>query len=620
MKKSETNKNKYAALATYLFAVVCLLLGMFLPLFNGKEILALQLPDALNAVAGKQILSFGKPFALAGLSVITFGAKGFSLDFFALTVLLYAIVTVFALLALIPVGISVKRGTKTSTVFAYIAMVAAVIVTALYFILALTFTSLPATATAPAPLVCYNMLIALGGPLLALIVLACINKKAAGFAKTFLFILGAAGAFALFNVAAIIPAIADFAAGAKLSALFYGDNAVSGIAYTHYLFAGGLSEIFSVAPDAKTKAVIALSVALSLIAIINLFIDIIGLSSNAKRTGLIFNMSRYSLSLTATVCLLITLAVAKVTIGLMLIVLAAAVLIQLLISVARFLLHARRVKKSREDAIEEEQTVRFEKPVRKPRNEPAHANAAHPAPTRPPYAQRPAESSQMEITDGLPARVETAAAVEEPPAPRDDGAVQINIAEVQPAAEPEVIVAAEPEIVEIKPVTIEPAQPVIQPETVEVKEELAEPSPEVAEEPAPVVTAASAEPLSEPEVKETPAPVQTAYEPVQTPAPAPVQTPAPAPVSEPPVEVYRVNKVYGGPVDDFIRKLSNDEQIEFAMTFIEKSKGDLSNLPEYVVGGENKKFFNAVFIYLGRLRGMISDGLLNKMFRELNML
>ena len=83
MKKSETNKNKYAALATYLFAVVCLLLGMFLPLFNGKEILALQLPDALNAVAGKQILSFGKPFALAGLSVITFGAKGFSLDFFA---------------------------------------------------------------------------------------------------------------------------------------------------------------------------------------------------------------------------------------------------------------------------------------------------------------------------------------------------------------------------------------------------------------------------------------------------------------------------------------------------------------------------------------------------------
>ena len=73
-------------------------------------------------------------------------------------------------------------------------------------------------------------------------------------------------------------------------------------------------------------------------------------------------------------------------------------------------------------------------------------------------------------------------------------------------------------------------------------------------------------------------------------------------------------------MDDFIRKLSNDEQIEFAMTFIEKSKGDLSNLPEYVVGGENKKFFNAVFIYLGRLRGMISDGLLNKMFRELNML
>ena len=77
---------------------------------------------------------------------------------------------------------------------------------------------------------------------------------------------------------------------------------------------------------------------------------------------------------------------------------------------------------------------------------------------------------------------------------------------------------------------------------------------------------------------------------------------------------------YGGPVDEFIGKLTNDEKIEFAMTFIERNKGDIGNVPEYVIGGNNKKFFSAVFIYLGRIRGLISDGLLNKMFKELNML
>ena len=73
-------------------------------------------------------------------------------------------------------------------------------------------------------------------------------------------------------------------------------------------------------------------------------------------------------------------------------------------------------------------------------------------------------------------------------------------------------------------------------------------------------------------------------------------------------------------MDEFMRKLTNDEKIEFAMTFIEKSKGNIGNIPEYVIGGNNRLFFSSVFIYLGRIRGLISDGLLNKMYKELNML
>ena len=72
--------------------------------------------------------------------------------------------------------------------------------------------------------------------------------------------------------------------------------------------------------------------------------------------------------------------------------------------------------------------------------------------------------------------------------------------------------------------------------------------------------------------------------------------------------------------DEFIKKLTNEEKLEFTRTFIEKVNGNLGSVPDYVIGGDNRKFFSSVFIYLGRLRGMISDNLLNKMYQELNML
>ena len=107
--------------------------------------------------------------------------------------------------------------------------------------------------------------------------------------------------------------------------------------------------------------------------------------------------------------------------------------------------------------------------------------------------------------------------------------------------------------------------------------------------------------------------VQTTIQPATQPL---VQT------NDPSVEtrIYTINTIYGGPTDDFIRKLSNDEKIEFARTFIEKSKGEIGNIPDYVIGGNNRMFFSSVFIYLGRIRGLISDNLLNKMYKELNMM
>lgn len=80
--------------------------------------------------------------------------------------------------------------------------------------------------------------------------------------------------------------------------------------------------------------------------------------------------------------------------------------------------------------------------------------------------------------------------------------------------------------------------------------------------------------------------------------------------------VYNVNTIYNGPSDNFIRKLTNEEKVEFARVFLERSTGNLTMIPDYIVGGENSKFFSSVFIYLSHVRSAVTDGLMNKLYEE----
>lgn len=133
------------------------------------------------------------------------------------------------------------------------------------------------------------------------------------------------------------------------------------------------------------------------------------------------------------------------------------------------------------------------------------------------------------------------------------------------------------------------------------------------------------------------------------PAPAPVVAPAQEIPSEYVVEEYaealpydggpvegvaiaqEVNPTYVAPVspvqtagydfynsksfDPFIAVLDNKERNEFTELFILKYKGDMPEIPEYVVGGDNKEFFRRLFIYLGQYRDRIPDGLLAKIYQ-----
>ncbi len=672
MEVSETKKfNKYVLLATYCIAVVCLLAGLFVPLFDGNKMLALQLPDALNTLAGRNIIATENKFALAGLSIINFGSATFSLDFGALVVILYAAVTALALIAVIPAGIAFRKSAKAGSAIAYTFEVAAVIVLSLYVFVELFL--YPEIKTS------YNMLIALGGALLMLIILGIANKKSTGVAKLFLFLLSAIAVLMLFDFAEIIPALKDIRNSIHLyPALYHDEGNYLGIKFLDMLFSGDFGGAFAAITDTKLKTAIMLGTIASLTVILNYVIDVISLATDAKDKGLLFNVVRYVFELMVLVSLAITVAISGYGMGLFLIIIAVSALLRFAISLMRRLLAVKRAKLAKEfedapmfarpskpqkrrveehyddiivdvpnvtpedipfvgaEPIEiddhpvdgEEQIALFE-----PVPEPVPVEL----PEEVPLAENPDEI-QMEIDDawhpdepeetyGEPLPAEEPAAFE--PETFEEPVWNLN-PEPVPQYEPEPAPVYEPEPIPEPVIAHEPAVvPEVKPEPVPtvVPEVKPEPAPavvpEVKPEPAPAVV---------PEVKPEPAP---AVVPEVKPEPAPAVVPEvkPEPKPEPvrtfnPVQHYAFGPDgeliytirYGGPSDDFIDKLTNDEKIEFAMTFIEKSKGDVGNIPEYVIGGNNKKFFSSVFIYLGRIRGMITDGLLNKMFKELDML
>lgn len=597
MEISETKKsNKVLLTVTYCFAAVCLLLGFFLPLFNGDEILALQLPAVLNTLAGSVVIKTDKVFALAGLSVITFGSETFSLDFGALIIALYAIITVLAVLALIPIGICCVKHTQADRIIAYSIEVAAVIVLSLYVVIALPVHSLLPIG--------YNMVIALGGTVLALAITSVANKKATGFAKVCLFLFSAIALLTLFDYTSIIPSLAEpldnLSKTAKLYPSYFTLNGVnlSGIELVTLLFATK----YPLEGEASLKAAMLLGTIAGLLIIVNYLIDVISLASDAKRKGLAFNIIRYTVELAAVICLIITSAIANYGIGLFLVAAGVSGIVRLAVSVVRYLKAAKHGKAEKEAAG---QTTMFARPAKAPKQKAAEQR----------YDDIIVDVPESEV----PSVGAQPAQIDAEPVPAENKDEQMAF--IEPASE-----AAEFEEAYEEPVTENPDEVQMEIEGTASKDVYSAPEPAQPESaPAPEpVRPVYGEPVSEPAQPES----APAYEPVQ-----PVYEAKPEPKQEPvktfnPVQRYTIGPDgelvytirYGGPVDEFINKLSNEEKIEFAMTFIERNKGDIGNIPEYVIGGNNKKFFSAVFIYLGRIRGMISDGLLNKMFKELNML
>ena len=67
--------------------------------------------------------------------------------------------------------------------------------------------------------------------------------------------------------------------------------------------------------------------------------------------------------------------------------------------------------------------------------------------------------------------------------------------------------------------------------------------------------------------------------------------------------------------DPFIATLNDKERNDFTDLFILRCKGDMPEIPAYVVGEPKKDFFRKIFVYLGKYRDMIPDELLMKIYQ-----
>ncbi len=76
-----------------------------------------------------------------------------------------------------------------------------------------------------------------------------------------------------------------------------------------------------------------------------------------------------------------------------------------------------------------------------------------------------------------------------------------------------------------------------------------------------------------------------------------------------------VASLLGNGFDPFLITLSEKEKNEFIDIYVLKCRGIMPEIPGYVVGGDNKDFFNRVFIYLGQYREKIPGDLLAKMYQ-----
>lgn len=566
--KKKNKTRKVIATTTYFIAMLCLLAGLFVPLFNCTEgvtmperMMVRYLPSMFNGMCGKVLIKLGeKSWFLPFMP--EFSGK---FNFMALIGVLYAVVTVISVLMLIPILLGSKKR-NSSARCALGVEVLAMLVT-LTYIAYTTFVLVNANEVAWTD---YNFLLAFGGVLLMAIIQTVSSKGSIGVSKVIALVLSVVGVIALLDITLFIPKLA--APFAKFSEKIKGGAAAMfldfglgggaeggeisktlGITGINFLITikDSLQFLAELAKGGKegiiTLVIYILLILVAVFTVLNLVCDVIGLSTGKKykkdrspcKNGAsnTFALVRYILTFIFAAAIIIMTFVIKVDgeqafhTGVYLWLLAIVLLISLINAAVRTAVDNARYKKG---------TV------------------------------APSEETQQKIVLSDPAFAKESAPVAPVQQPAEPAYERLPVAEETPAVEP----VAETPAYEPLPVYVEPDY---MPETKTEEPVAAEPE---YVEPAPVVEPLSA-PLEEPEE-----PTRTVY-------------------------------IYGGATDEFMETLTDNEKVEFVELFIKKSKGTVNGVPDYAIDGDNADFFPAVFVHINRYRNIVSDALMTKMYKQL---
>lgn len=359
---------KSAVVVTYIIATLLLVAVWFVPCFGygqpdvdgiGNMMMFWYIPAFINAfffpILKKDLIpaSVIGDYTLPGFANFkTQVINGVDIQFPALMVMLLLVITVLALIFIIPVAVG-KKDKKTSIICAYIIEGAALFALGILFVLSAWDTNLQTTSKGYLNFICLFA---------ALVVIVCIQsiveKKSYGAVKVFLFLFSAAAfMFAMFALDNMITTILGSEnssgwhdmldnlnlSGALVSGLS-GFTILQGLVET--VRAGG--SIWVEGASVTSNLVQVCVIALFIILALNLVIDLIGVISGNKtdangvikphKGGKIFAIVRHFIALAILVIILVCAYVDELLIpGICLYGAILFVLINLIINIARLL-------------------------------------------------------------------------------------------------------------------------------------------------------------------------------------------------------------------------------------------------------------------------------------------
>lgn len=276
---------KVGLVITYLLVFACLVLGWVLPMHDGNKMLITYFASIVNNALGGTIIPVEGFFenTFVGFSITT--ASGFTFAISEWGLLIYAFATVVSVIALFVVLFSKKAGRGFAGFVEYLAILGLSVYT--YAFLcgasgAITFDTLN-----------LNMLVAVAGTFLFVIIQGFACKKGSGVAKFFIFLLSTIAALFLFDVSALFPAL-DFIKGTGT-----GVATVTLLIYDPSLFieaTGSVSEII------YAYSFRILSVAL----LVNWLCDNLSLVTNSNKAGKVVSYIRYTITFLAALVAIVT--------------------------------------------------------------------------------------------------------------------------------------------------------------------------------------------------------------------------------------------------------------------------------------------------------------------------